>query len=249
MGDVVYPTGCKPITEDLGADELIRRLKQLTTMLQTMGQDDANYQAYIPLALHLADEHFLTHESRDVQLLIACCIADVLRVYAPEAPYKEVEQVKAIFNFLIRQLNGLRDPKDTAFKRYFYLLENLAYVKSFNMCFEIEDSQEIFCNLFSLMFKIINDEHSVKVKAFMLDILCPLITESDNVSTQLLDIILINIVEPNKSTRKNAYGLARDLVKKTHDTMEHYIQQVCGKKQINLKREFFQFRNSLKSIV
>lgn len=59
----------------------------------------------------------------------------------------------------------------------------------------------------------------------MLDVLCPLITESDNVSTQLLDIILINIVEPNKSNRKNAYNLARDLIAKTHETMEQYIQQ------------------------
>lgn len=62
---------------------------------------------------------------------------------------------QTIFMFLIKQLSGLRDPKDPAFKRYFYLLENLAYVKSFNMCFELEDCQEIFCTLFQLMFKIV----------------------------------------------------------------------------------------------
>lgn len=62
--------------------------------LQAMGQDEGAYQQYIPLALLLAEEHFLKHPSRDVQLLIACCIADVLRVYAPEAPYKDTEQVK-----------------------------------------------------------------------------------------------------------------------------------------------------------
>lgn len=59
-----------------------------------MGQDEGMYQQYIPLALHLAEDHFLMHQSKDVQLLIACCIADVLRVYAPEAPYKDPEQVK-----------------------------------------------------------------------------------------------------------------------------------------------------------
>lgn len=62
---------------------------------------------------------------------------------------------QTIFLFIIKQLSGLKDPKDPAFKRYFYLLENLAYVKSFNMCFDLEDCQEIFCNLFSLMFKIV----------------------------------------------------------------------------------------------
>ncbi|KAK3923322.1 Sister chromatid cohesion protein PDS5-like protein B [Frankliniella fusca] len=222
--EIVYPQGCRPVSDDLGPDELIRRLKTLAHTLQAMGQDEGAYQQYIPLALHLAEEHFLTHQSRDVQLLIACCIADVLRVYAPEAPYKDPEQVKTIFLFLIKQLSGLRDPKDPAFKRYFYLLENLAYVKSFNMCFELEDCQEIFCNLFQLMFKIVNDEHSGKVKSFMLDVLCPLITESDVVSNELLDIILMNIVEPNKSQKKNSYALAKDLVVKCSDTLEPYIQ-------------------------
>lgn len=73
---------------------------------------------------------------------------------------------------------------------------------------------------------VFSDEHSGKVKSFMLDVLCPLITESDNVSSQLLDIILINIVEPQKSSKKNAYNLAKELIIKTNETMEQYIQQV-----------------------
>ncbi|XP_073962358.1 cohesin associated factor B pds5 isoform X2 [Choristoneura fumiferana] len=224
MAEIVYPQGCRPITDDLGPDELVRRLKALAHTLQGLGQDEGMYQQYIPLALHLADDFFLAHPSRDVQLLIACCIADVLRVYAPEAPYKDQEQVKTIFLFLINQLQGLRDPKDPAFKRYFYLLENLAYVKSFNMCFELEDCQEIFCALFSLMFKIVNTEHSSKVKSFMLDVLCPLITESDVVSNELLNVILTNLVEPHKRERKHAYTLAKELIVKTSETLEPYIQ-------------------------
>lgn len=71
-----------------------------------------------------------------------------------------------------------------------------------------------------------SDEHSTKVKSFMLDILCPLICESDMVASELLDIILINIVEPNKSQRKNAYSLAKDLILKCSNTLEPYIQSV-----------------------
>ncbi len=199
------------MTEELGSDELIRRLKSLAHTFQVLQQadDESTYIDYTPLALHLADDFFLNHASRDVQLLVACCIADILRIFAPEAPYKDPAQIKTIFYFLIKQLGGLKDPKDTAFKRYFYLLENLAYVKSFNMCLDLEDCNEIFCALYSLMFKIVNDEHSGKVKTFMLDVLCPLLVEADFISNELLDIILINIVDPYKSQRKNAASLAR----------------------------------------
>ena len=44
-------------------------------------------------------------------MLIACCIADILRIFAPDAPYKEPAQIKTIFLFIIRQLGGLKDPK------------------------------------------------------------------------------------------------------------------------------------------
>ena len=79
---------------------------------------------------------------------------------------------------------GLQDPKDATFKRYFYLLEvwtaiwlictgiemtvnlmaicisqNLAWVKSFNICIELEDSQSIFAQLFSLIFKVCFHKH------------------------------------------------------------------------------------------
>lgn len=74
------------------------------------------------------------------------------------------------------------------------------------------------------MFKIVNDEHSAKVKSFMLEILVPLLAESDSISNELLDIILINIVEPNKTQRKNAYNLAKDLIVKTTDSMVMYVQ-------------------------
>jgi len=85
----------------------------------------------------------MTH-FRDVQLLVACCVADILRIFAPEAPYKSEDQVylftsktfdkiygsiyfilqiKTIFNFLITQLGGLKDPKDPAFKRFVSFLK------------------------------------------------------------------------------------------------------------------------------
>lgn len=69
-------------------------LQALSLTLQGMGQDDENFTRYSPLAVHLVKDFFLSHDSKDVQLLVACCIADILRVFAPEAPYKEPEQIK-----------------------------------------------------------------------------------------------------------------------------------------------------------
>ena len=145
-------------------------MKDVAMAFQQMSQEDDN-SAYTGLAGYLgthlnssftishgfvspATDYFLDHPSRDVRLLVACAVADVFRVYAPNAPYQEPDLIKRIFLFFIQQLRGLQDPKDATFKRYFYLLENLAWVKSFNICIELEDSQYIFCQLFGLIFKV-----------------------------------------------------------------------------------------------
>lgn len=61
--------------------------------------------------------------SKEVRILIACCIADVLRVFAPEAPYEEPDQQKVVMQFLAAQLKGLAQHDSPLFSRYFYLLE------------------------------------------------------------------------------------------------------------------------------
>uniref|UniRef100_A0A0L8I015 Sister chromatid cohesion protein PDS5 homolog B n=1 Tax=Octopus bimaculoides TaxID=37653 RepID=A0A0L8I015_OCTBM len=171
---IVYPPNCKEVSEDIGKDELVRRLKMLARVFQDMGQDEN--EKYSELALHLATEFFFDHASKDVRLLVACCIADVFRIFAPEAPYRDPDHLKEIFMFLVKQLRGLEDPESPSFKH----------------------SQEIFCNLYKLMFSIINEKHSAKVRTFMLDMMVPLITEADTVSQELLDTILINLIEPYK---------------------------------------------------
>lgn len=96
--NICYPNKCKPVNESLQFEELFRRLQQLSTNLQNLSQEEGSDQKYTPLAIHLTDDFFLKNESRDIQLLVACCIADLLRIFAPEAPYKDQKQIKVSSN-------------------------------------------------------------------------------------------------------------------------------------------------------
>lgn len=71
--------------------------------------------------------------------------------------------------------------------------------------------------------QIVNDNHSEKVKNFMLDMLTPLILEADTVSTKLIEIILWQIIDPKKTQNKQACWLATQILKKTTKTMEPYL--------------------------
>ncbi|KPP67876.1 sister chromatid cohesion protein PDS5A-like [Scleropages formosus] len=213
---VTYPPGVKEITDKISNDEVVKRLKMVVKTFMDMDQDSEDEkQQYLALALHLASEFFLRNPNKDVRLLVACCLADIFRIYAPEAPYTSHDKLKDIFLFITRQLKGLEDTKSPQFNRYFYLLENLAWVKSYNICFELEDCNEIFIQLFKTLFSVINASHNQKVHMHMLDLMSSIITEGDGVTQELLDTILINLIPAHKNLNKQAYDLAKILLKRT----------------------------------
>ncbi|KAM9566103.1 sister chromatid cohesion protein PDS5 homolog B isoform 5-T5 [Guaruba guarouba] len=134
-----------------------------------------------------------------------------------------VRRLKDIFMFITRQLKGLEDTKSPQFNRYFYLLENIAWVKSYNICFELEDSNEIFTQLYRTLFSVINNGHNQKVHMHMVDLMSSIICEGDTVSQELLDTVLVNLVPAHKNLNKQAYDLAKALLKRTAQAIEPYI--------------------------
>ncbi|XP_034543252.1 sister chromatid cohesion protein PDS5 homolog A isoform X4 [Notolabrus celidotus] len=223
-GKITYPPGVKEITDKITNDEVVKRLKMVVKTYMDMDQDsEEEKQQYLALALHLASEFFLRNPNKDVRLLVACCLADIFRIYAPEAPYTSHDKLKDIFLFITRQLKGLEDTKSPQFNRYFYLLENLAWVKSYNICFELEDCNEIFIQLFKTLFSVINNSHNQKVQMHMMDLMSSIIMEGDGVTQELLDTILINLIPAHKNLNKQAYDLAKTLLKRTVQTIETCI--------------------------
>ncbi|UYV72674.1 PDS5A [Cordylochernes scorpioides] len=191
-------------------------VQECAQAFKNLSQDEEN-SFIVPLSLYLATPFFLEHPNKDVRLLVACCIADIFRVFAPVPPYKDMDILKSIFLFFVEQLQGLEDPKSPIFKWYFYLLDNLSWVKSFNLCLELEENQQIICQLYNLIFGIISSR-----------IECAPIgcrrTQADVISQELLDLVLIQIIEPRKTQNKHAYNLARDLIKRGASNLEPYIQ-------------------------
>uniref|UniRef100_A0A3B3T600 PDS5 cohesin associated factor B n=1 Tax=Paramormyrops kingsleyae TaxID=1676925 RepID=A0A3B3T600_9TELE len=223
-GKITYPPGVKEISDKISKEEMVRRLKMVVKTFMDMDQDsEEEKELYLNLALHLASDFFLKHPDKDVRLLVACCLADIFRIYAPEAPYTSPDKLKDIFMFITRQLKGLEDTKSAQFNRYFYLLENIAWVKSYNICFELEDSNEIFTQLYRTLFQVINNGHNQKVHMHMVDLMSSIVCEGDTVSQELLDTVLVNLVPAHKNLNKQAYDLAKALLKRTAQAIEPYI--------------------------
>ena len=71
----------------------------MITFLQNLAHElsDADQEGgaakYGSVAASLVSPFILKHRDKDVRAHAACCLADILRIFAPDAPYDE-EQLK-----------------------------------------------------------------------------------------------------------------------------------------------------------
>jgi sister-chromatid-cohesion protein PDS5 len=66
---------------------LIKRLAALHKELSELEQEDVDRASLATAARDLAHVHLLHHRDEGVKALASCCLADMLRLHAPDAPY------------------------------------------------------------------------------------------------------------------------------------------------------------------
>lgn len=67
---------------------LIKRLTALFDELQGLEQEeDINRESFATVAKELAAPNLLGHRDDGVKAYTACCLAEILRIHAPDAPY------------------------------------------------------------------------------------------------------------------------------------------------------------------
>ena len=69
--------------------ELLRRLQTLSKELAPLDQDESDKDSFIPVAKELVSPNLLAHKDNGVKAWTACCLVDILRLCAPDAPFTE----------------------------------------------------------------------------------------------------------------------------------------------------------------
>jgi len=67
--------------------DLLRRLQALSQELRDMEQEEADRDSLLPVAKDLAAAGLLNHKDKGVRAWTGCCVVDIFRLCAPDAPY------------------------------------------------------------------------------------------------------------------------------------------------------------------
>ncbi|KAI9305907.1 hypothetical protein BJ944DRAFT_142578, partial [Cunninghamella echinulata] len=115
--------------------------------LQSFEQEQVDKASLRRITKDLIHKNVLRNNNNTVSAIASCCVADILRLFAPDPPYNKKE-LKIIFDVFIKQLGSLDKNNETNFIYQFYLLENLSAVKSILIMTELDDAESMTTELF-----------------------------------------------------------------------------------------------------
>jgi sister chromatid cohesion protein PDS5 len=198
----VYPSG----------EELINRLKAILVKTASWPQGE-NTDKLKFIAKDIGKSALQMHACWKVRLLVACIAADILHIFAPDAPY-DCTQLQSIFSLLLSSFYQLCNPP--ALDRAFYLLERLVSVKAFSLAAAEEVSEDMLKNLLATVSSICQKGVVVTAESLLADCIVDF-TEQCNessMSTLLLDTFFEPIstcknFDTNQNARVFSYSLQR----------------------------------------
>ncbi|KAF2751452.1 hypothetical protein M011DRAFT_114758 [Sporormia fimetaria CBS 119925] len=182
----------------IGVGDLLARLKALCEELRSLEQEEADRESLEPVAKDLAQHSLLQHKDVGVRAWTACCLVDMFRLCAPDAPYTAA-QLKEIFTLIIVKIFPLlADPSNPYNAQHLYVLKCLAEVKSIVLLTDIPSTAQLTTNLFRTCFDVLSgpskaangEELSKNVEHHMTALLFLLIDEAPSLSSDIVDIIV-----------------------------------------------------------
>ncbi|VVA91490.1 unnamed protein product [Arabis nemorensis] len=190
--------------------ELVSAVKEIESLLLNVEQDPSVsvQRALIPSMKALVSADLLRNPDSDVRVFVVSCLTEIMRITAPEAPYTD-DQMKEIFQVTIEAFGKLADASCHSYRKAEAVLDTVSKVRSSLVMLDLE-CDDLILEMFRQFLKIISPDHPQVVLLAMETIMITVIDESEEVSTDLLDILLASV----KKDSQDVSPMASKLVEK-----------------------------------
>ncbi|GAA5863133.1 hypothetical protein JCM3774_001432 [Rhodotorula dairenensis] len=196
--------------------ELVKRLTAVHDQLRDFDQDQVDTASLDRCADQLVDPTLLLHKDKAVKALVAACIVDILRLYAPEAPYTRA-QLYDLFEFLTNQLRYAGDPKDPNQPEHFYVVDSLASVKSIVLVCDLDHADQLLARIFAVVFDTVSSQTPKNVTLALTDILLSLLDEAASIPTGVIDVLTAQFIPSRASSAATNNQKGKDRANDAHD--------------------------------
>lgn len=206
--------------------ELLRRLQALFREAQNIEQEEADRESLLPIAKELATQNLTAHKDRGVRAWTACCVVEMLRLCAPDAPFTTA-QLKVsntagtfcdgvlnvgeqdLFTLIIGTiLPALADPSNPYNSQHIHVLKSLTEVRSVVVITDVPSSSNLILHLFTTCFDVLSgpskadsgEELSKNIEHHMTAMLAILVDEATTLPSEVVDVVLAQFLRADPRT-------------------------------------------------
>lgn len=201
-------------------DFLVKSLRQAGSALSELDQSSSLEPVIKPLINSLVKHGLIQNKDKDVRLLVAICINEIMRVLAPEPPFSD-EIFRDIFKLFASMFAELGDVESPYFSRRVKILETVATLKCCILMLDI-GCDDIVYEMFKTFFSVVREHHQQSLVNAMLSIMTLILKEK--VSQPLLDLILFNLLKEGKGAPPASHRLAVSIIQDCSESLEPFVR-------------------------
>ncbi|XP_074374887.1 sister chromatid cohesion protein PDS5 homolog C-like [Apium graveolens] len=215
--------------------ELLGFLDRVEGLLSEVGQTPSRFMkgALDPAMKALVSDRLLKHSNFNVRVSVASCMSELIRITAPDTPYNDNVQMKDIFNLIVMGLGMLSSEDTGRYEKGLRILRNMTNVRAGVLMVDLECG-----NLIPKMFKLFLDSvrypHSVVVFRQMESIMTHTLEESEEISDEVLSIILTSVNRKDEHVSSDSRILGETVLTNCNIKLRHFLPKFVRSGNLNV---------------
>lgn len=209
-------------------DVVLERVQALRRELAATEQDTLDTKHLDPYCDALKKSEFLQHPRAAVRASVACCLSDMLRLYAPNAPFSEAE-IAQIFAQFLAQLtepgSSLADRDAELYADKVYVLQSLSTVKSVALVCDVHGASKLISSYFAQLMALGAHELATNVELYVVDVLVQLVEESASLPRAAIDTLLAAFDDDAPPAQ---HRIAVAVCRATEDRLQKHVAQALS---------------------
>jgi len=172
----------------------------------------------------LVQPHILRHQDSDVRLLVLNCLSQITKITAPKEPYND-DVMKEILELIVESFRDLGEMNSPSFARRFSILKIVEDVQLTTVMVNLE-LNDLFLEMFKHFLAAVSQHaYSTDVYDSMKRIMGFALDESDDISQELLSVLLINLRREMRDSSPAAHSLAMGVVVSCAEKLRPYLKE------------------------
>lgn len=215
-------------------DEVINLLDKVEHLLANVEQAPSRSMrdALLPTMKGLITNDLLRHSDMDVRLSVTSCISEITRITAPDSPYDD-ELMKEFFQLAVSAFENLSHASGRYYMKALSILDTVAKVRSCLLMLDLE-CDKLVVEMFQHFLKVTRSNHPHFVFAAMETIMTLVIDESEDVSWDLLRILLASVRKENQDVSPTSWKLGEKVFTKCAAKLKTNLKEAVQSRGIAL---------------